>query len=527
MLPSLGSTQRIGDSNFTTFYERRVVVRGGSINTVQLCALSNPEIVRLWIPNSIIVLNWNRTIDPFDIDKEPEPLKSIVFASNSRLTRIESETFYGTSLQSILIPRNVEIFGSECFSNCRSLSSITFESNSHLTRIESSAFYESSLESILIPRNVEILGSSCFSDCTSLSSITFESHSHLTRIESEAFSHSSLQSILIPSTILFIASDAVDIASQIRLIDGDSCPEFDRWLQLKRSGIALDFRRIHRMGFDVPCLGEYIVNFSVFEERSLICESDEIRNEIYDRIEDEVLVFLKSKPLPKNVEKSAIENEIEKLINLRHPCIAAPIGFVFGIESGSRQELKIVRMYLDGCSLWEVISVNPMWWTSTVKAKAVAGIVLGLRFAHSLGLLHGHLTVNNILFDCDHCIQIVDFNSIVVEVGESESEERTQLIGFSDEGWTPKRDIQAFASILFEVVFGHPPECEASIPTGIPGFVSRIIKSGLSPLSGKRYSFNTILDILKQNDFQIESDVDSAEVSAFVNWVESAEYPEK
>jgi hypothetical protein len=41
---------------------------------------------------------------------------------------------------------------------------------------------------------------------------------------------------------------------------------------------------------------------------------------------------MKSKPLSKNLEVS----EIEKLINLRHPCIAAPIGFVFGIESDSQ-----------------------------------------------------------------------------------------------------------------------------------------------------------------------------------------------
>jgi hypothetical protein len=72
----------------------------------------------------------------------------------------------------------------------------------------------------LIPRNVEILGSDCFSGCKSLSSITFESDACSTRIESEAFYDSSLQSILIPSTILFIASDAVEIASQILLIDG-------------------------------------------------------------------------------------------------------------------------------------------------------------------------------------------------------------------------------------------------------------------------------------------------------------------
>jgi hypothetical protein len=228
---------------------------------------------------------------------------------------------------------------------------------------------------------------------------------------------------LIPPTILFIVFDAVGTVLQIRLIDGESCPEFDRWLQLKQSGIAIDFRRIQKVGFDLPCLESYIVNLPGFEERPIICDSDEVRNQIYHRIEDEFLVSIESKPHWENVS----ESEIERMINLRHPCIAAPIGFVVPIESSNRRELKIVRLYLEGCSLLEVLSVNPLWWTSTVKAKAIAGIVLGLRFAHSFGLLHGHLTGNNIFFDSDHCIQIVDFQAIVFEVGENESEHGTQL----------------------------------------------------------------------------------------------------
>jgi hypothetical protein len=167
---------------------------------------------------------------------------------------------------------------------------------------------------------------------------------------------------------------------------------------------------------------------------------------------------------------------------------------------------------------------------STVKAKAIAGIVLGLGFVHSLGLVHGHLTGNNIRFDSDHCIQIVDCNPIILEDGEmemeNESEDGTQLVGSSGQGWTLQRGIEAFASVLFEFVFGRLPEGEASNPTSVPDFVSRSIKSCLSPLSGRNSSFNVILDILKQNDFEIEDRVDSAEVSAFVSWIESAEQPE-
>jgi hypothetical protein len=334
---------------------------------------------------------------------------------------------------------------------------------------------------------------------------------------------------LIPSTILFIASDAIEITSEIRLVDEDSCPEFARWLQLNRLGIRVDFRRIERVGLRLPCLKDYHLNISEFEERSMICESGAESNGIYDRVEDELLVVVKSLSLRDGLEETEMEKEIEKLINLRHPCIAGLIGFVVGIDSGILQELKIVRLYVEGISLSEVVSVNPVWWTSTVKAKVIAGIVLGLRFAHSLGLFHGHLSARSILFDLNRCIQIVDFDPIVLEVVESKSEieEGMQLGGISGEEWRLERDIQAFALILLEIVVGGSATGVASIPAGIPDFVMEIIKLGLYHTSVKEYSFNDIFALLKQNNFQIEDGVDSEEVSAFLSWVESAEHPDQ
>jgi hypothetical protein len=55
---------------------------------------------------------------------------------------------------------------------------------------------------------IEILGSACFCDCKSLSSISFESNSRLKRIESHAFSFSSLQFIEIPRNVRFIDGSA-------------------------------------------------------------------------------------------------------------------------------------------------------------------------------------------------------------------------------------------------------------------------------------------------------------------------------
>jgi hypothetical protein len=196
------------------------------------------------------------------------------------LRRIESEAFSYSSLQSIVIPRNVQFIDGSAFIEV-TLSSISIESGNDIFLIQNDFLIDvlhhklirnfSRSSAIEVGRNIEILGSDCFSSCHSLSSIRFESNSHLTRIESDAFHGSSLHSILIPATILFIASDAFDVALQIQLVDLDSCPEFDRWLPLKRSCIAFDFRRIQTVDFNVPCLGDYIVNLSAFEARSIIC----------------------------------------------------------------------------------------------------------------------------------------------------------------------------------------------------------------------------------------------------------------
>jgi hypothetical protein len=61
--------------------------------------------------------------------------------------------------------------------------------------------------------------------------------------------------------------------------------------------------------------------------------------------------------------------------------------------------LNIGRRYAAGGSLVEALSDAPPWWTQMAKAKAIAGIALGLRFAHGLGLLHGGLKARNVLFD--------------------------------------------------------------------------------------------------------------------------------
>jgi serine/threonine protein kinase len=343
------------------------------------------------------------------------------------------------------------------------------------------------------------------------------------RIESQAF-HALDVVVVIPSTVVFVAFDAVPNGCGISIADGYSCPEFDHWRQLREFGITVDFRRIFRVSPGLGNLKDYEINVRMFEEGLVLRGFDRILSQRYLRRDDDLELVVKLMPRWKSMEKCEIE--IDNLLNLRHPCIVAPIGIVFPGELSECRELKIVRLYVEGNSLVEVISKNPVWWTATAKAKAVAGIVLGIRFAHSHGLIHGHLNSSNIFFDSNHRIQIMDFCVMGQEIEGSEKDINVGVRSFSGAGWSPKIDIDGFASILMEILVGHPAiyssvsNFQAIFPTDLPIFVSEMISTNQSPDRRISESFNDIFDILKENYFQILSGVDFSEVLTFVTWIE-------
>jgi hypothetical protein len=175
--------------------------------------------------------------------------------------------------------------------------------------------------SVIIPRDIEILGSKCFSLWKQLSSISFESNSGLRRIESNALPPDS-DRITIPSAVLFVAHDASPNPWRLSLCDEDSCAEFVRWRRLRRSGIAVDFRRIVRGG--VGASARLRLDLTGFEEGSVIGEA--IR--LYRRVKDGMEIVVKAFDVSE-FDSGEIDLEIENLSNLRHPLIAAPIRLGF------------------------------------------------------------------------------------------------------------------------------------------------------------------------------------------------------
>jgi hypothetical protein len=283
--------------------------------------------------------------------------------------------------------------------------------------------------------------------------------------------------------------------------------------------MTIDFRRICRFSSGLPSLSDCLFNFSGLIERLELTESDVISMQLYQACNDDHWIIVKSTNLSVYAENCHLEKTIEILMNLRHPCISGVIGVALPTELNGMQ---IIRINFGDNSLSRIVSTSPAWWTPTAKAKAVAGLVLGLRFAHSLGILHGYLTGNIVFFNESGVIQITDFG--LNGFGEPEGQDvvKMDIRGFSGDSWTPTIDIRAFTRILSEIVVGASAEqgCDRS---NIPSFVSEIIANGESSDLKAIKSLSDILKMLKLHNFKIMEGVDVEEVSNFVKWIEKSE----
>jgi serine/threonine protein kinase len=231
-------------------------------------------------------------------------------------------------------------------------------------------------------------------------------------------------------------------------------------------------------------------------------------------------------------------NEVEQLTRLKHHCIT-PL-FVFVLPAGSKP-LKIGRPYYDCGSLEEVLSDNPVWWTRTAKAKAIAGIALGMETAHRFGIVHGSLKPNNILFDENHCVHIVDFGLSCFESSgrqKGETDDRTGLQELLD---AMKADAFSFTSMLFDILIDRPVSVHSlemddeeklridkgehrMIPEYVRRFARDLIENRWCESEWERRPFEEIVDLMKQNHFDFSEEVDICEVQEFVKTVEDLRF---
>jgi serine/threonine protein kinase len=236
-------------------------------------------------------------------------------------------------------------------------------------------------------------------------------------------------------------------------------------------------------------------------------------------------------------DQMLFSSEIEALVQLRHSCILAILGFVLTTcKSGP----KLVTEFIRGVSLKTALKSRPVWLQRTTLAKIVAGIDLRMRFAHLQGCVHRNLQPSNILLDEEQLARIGDFGASRLEELEltCRSEIGTPLYTapeMAEAEHTEKVDVFLFAMIFYELVVGkkaYPDSmllrqvimkiCQGKrgeIPdTGLP-FTKSLIERCWAGDPNTRPSFQEILHELRRNRYQIVRGVDSDEVEQFVRSV--------
>jgi serine/threonine protein kinase len=293
---------------------------------------------------------------------------------------------------------------------------------------------------------------------------------------------------------------------------------------MRKRGSLAHFNRSVPLDDALKAISSFPINLSQFERIGHLHKPGNV--EAFRRIVDGLEIVIKSYPPVIHDQNNDSIREVEKLTHITHRCIVKLVGIIIPSEF---TPLRIATSYARCGSLQDVLKNAPAWWTPTAKLITIAGIVLGMRYLHRLGFVHGNLKSSNILFDDDHVVQISDFGSSrLVSLGKSVDDEITNAI-----------DVFAFGIIFAEILI-----CRAIVArsvsldgvelvfadTGEPVFLAgllsdsyRFVKSCLSPVPQERFSFDVILEWLRREAWQIIDGVDAAEVFGFVSAVEVSE----
>jgi serine/threonine protein kinase len=303
-------------------------------------------------------------------------------------------------------------------------------------------------------------------------------------------------------------------------------------------------RVINRVGI-LSWLELYVLDLSKFEDGRALAlmksGSHEVSVKQCSRVSDGLEIVVKSFDCFNCANVNDLLYELFLLTQLKHRCIAPVIGIVLPTDS---TPLQTATLYYRSGSLEDVLDKNAVWWTPTTKAKAIAGIALGMQSAHRHGVVHGSLKPNNILFDEDHHVHIVDIDSSHFRSTSKETNETNEMDDDnSDEMLKDAKnaDVFSFASVMFYILVGRSSSSDSlpfdeyenqrtkngevpMIPGFIPKFVRKLIANGWSADRSERRSFESIIEVMKRNDFKFAEGVGIDEVLDFVDSVERSDF---
>jgi serine/threonine protein kinase len=235
--------------------------------------------------------------------------------------------------------------------------------------------------------------------------------------------------------------------------------------------------------------------------------------------------------------------EIVALDRLQHPCVLRLHSWNFPVGS---QEAEIRTEYAEHGSLKHVLeqlqhTASVRFWNPTGKAIIICGIVLGMRFVHSKGYIHGDLKPANILIKAGGTALISDFGTSRLESDVTSTQDcgtvRYAAPELCEEEtvWTRKADLFSFGLILYEILTGSPvfppslhplpvvKQLRANtfprVPDSCGELMQNLIRRCWLKDPASRPSFDDILNQFREADFELFPEVDRVKVRNYVDQV--------
>jgi serine/threonine protein kinase len=284
----------------------------------------------------------------------------------------------------------------------------------------------------------------------------------------------------------------------------------------------------------------WIVDFSPFEIVHRFDRRSRFSVAVASDATRRLSIVVKEFPSPCDDEDFA--REFDALTALDHPCIVPLFGCALRTE---KQFPKLATYLMAGGSLSDVLRERPPWLDRTAKTIILVGMVMGMAFMHSKGLVHRALRPASIVLDEGHRPRICDFGTCTSRASTSTLTLSGRAIGtplyaapelFVEVQYSEKVDVYSFVLMLFEIVVGVPVfqpgitlfqlarklemDERPDIPEKVPPRTRDLIASGWSKDPNRRPSFAEIFEVMKECRYRlIDEHIDSSAIDGYVEWV--------
>jgi serine/threonine-protein kinase len=193
------------------------------------------------------------------------------------------------------------------------------------------------------------------------------------------------------------------------------------------------------------------------------------------------IVALKEIPLADGEALAALNREASALAALAGEHVVA----VYGIEQDGGHAY-LVEEWVEGATVAAVLN-NSGRMPIALALGVIRGALLGLAAAHRAGLVHGDVSLSNILVDASGAARLIDFGSVVAVGGIARPATGAFAAPEVIAGGraTPAADVFAAAAVLAGLLHGRTE----TVPSvrGVDGPVRDVLSRALDPAPERRY----------------------------------------